>query len=390
MRCMKCGINEIKFNFSEGKIICGFCGFLMEENLSNPDLSFEGKMRGNFSVNGQFIRNSRDSTSINKNKFNDIILSSAKRKINQMSHSLKLKGSYQDEAMKFFILAIQKGFSNGKKFQNLCASSLYAVCRRKKTHHLLVDFSDITQIQTNKIGTVFLKFTRTLNISVPVVDPSLYIGRFVTGLQIGNKTERVGMSALRLIARMKREWVSTGRRPSGLCGAAILLATKLHGIKKTQKEISDIVRIGDVVIKSRLKEICKTSISNLTIEEIDAGGGDDGSRKSLLEFSYEKIKPPSMHKKSEIKISSKKMGKQNRNNKKWVYKAKKKIFEKNFSQNFRKKEAFYYLNSFYETSVKENIWNEINIKYICSHSIVARAQKEKPFAFFRLNEFSRN
>lgn len=40
------------------------------------------------------------------------------------------------------------------------------------------------------------------------------------------------MSALRLIARMKRNWISTGRKPTGLCGAAILLSTRIHGIKK--------------------------------------------------------------------------------------------------------------------------------------------------------------
>jgi len=294
MKCTKCGSVEITFNFTEGKIICKFCGFLFEENISNPEVFFEGKDKKNFSMNGQFVRKSNINSLTDKNKFNDLVLSSAKRKINQIAQSLKLKGSFQDEAFKFFILATQKGFINGQKLQNLCVSSLYAVCRQKKTHHLLIDFSDITQIQTNKIGSVFLKFSRDLKIKIPVIDPSLYIQRFVFRLQIGTKTRPVAMSALRLIARMKREWVSTGRRPSGLCGAAILLATKMHGIKKTQKEISNIVRIGDFAIRSRLREINKTSMSNLTIKEIDHGGGDDGSGNSLFGISNSKICPPSM------------------------------------------------------------------------------------------------
>mmetsp|Transcript_25264 Transcript_25264/g.63782 ORF Transcript_25264/g.63782 Transcript_25264/m.63782 type:complete len:423 (+) Transcript_25264:58-1326(+) len=412
MKCTKCGGIEINFNFAEGKIICKFCGFLFEENISNPEISYEGKDKKNFSIKGQFVRNSNTNFTSNKNKFNEIILSSAKRKINQIGQSLKLKGSFLDEAFRFFILATQRGFINGQKLQNLCVSSLYAICRQKKTHHLLIDFSDITQIQTNKIGSVFLKFIRDLKIDIPVIDPSLYIHRFVSKLQLGNKTQTISMSALRLIARMKREWVSTGRRPSGLCGAAILLATKMHGVKKTQKEISNIVRIGDFAIRSRLREISKTPISNLTIKEIDYGGGDDGSRNSLFGISNSKIFPPSM-----IRILEKKAFKNPgmKKFKKFVPFDKFSITKKDIKKNLEKeknfsattqywgekreqklqktkgnisgfREAFMYLNSIYETTIKENIWNELNVTYLCSHSIVARAQKEKPFAYFRMNE----
>jgi len=413
MKCIKCGTTDINYDFSEGKIACKFCGFLIEENLSNPEISYEGKDRGKFSINGQFVRNTDGIMTGSKIKCNDLILSGAKRKINQLGHSLKVKGAFNDEAFRFFILATQKGVSGGQKLLNLCISSLYAVCRRKKTHHLLIDFADITQIQTNKIGSVFLKFTRSLNINIPVIDPSLYIQRFVSGLQIGNKTQAVAMSALRLIARMKREWVSTGRRPSGLCGAAILLASKMHGIRKNQKEISDIVRIGDVAIRSRLREINKTSIGLLTIDEIDRGGGDDGSGNSLLEFSSAKIQPPSMISRIE------RTKKETRNEKIYGKKTYNRLMKdnsksKNLDQNFRKQkiilakkcnlkknkakfsmgkkmksieitESLCYINSNYETTIKESIWNEINTKYLCSHSIVARAQKEKPFAFFRMN-----
>jgi len=30
------------------------------------------------------------------------------------------------------------------------------------------------------------------------------------------------MTAMRLVQRMKRDWMSTGRRPSGLCGAGMV------------------------------------------------------------------------------------------------------------------------------------------------------------------------
>lgn len=41
-------------------------------------------------------------------------------------------------------------------------------------------------------------------------------------LEFGEKTHEVSMTALRLLQRMKRDWMHTGRRPSGLCGAGRL------------------------------------------------------------------------------------------------------------------------------------------------------------------------
>jgi len=31
---------------------------------------------------------------------------------------------------------------------------------------------------------------------------------------------------------MNRSWMTLGRRPNGLCGAAILIAARMHGFKR--------------------------------------------------------------------------------------------------------------------------------------------------------------
>jgi len=43
MKCRKCGAKEIEFNFTKGRISCKFCGFLIDENISNPEINFETK-----------------------------------------------------------------------------------------------------------------------------------------------------------------------------------------------------------------------------------------------------------------------------------------------------------------------------------------------------------
>ena len=49
--------------------------------------------------------------------------------------------------------------------------------------------------------------------------------------------DQVGRTALRLVGRMKRDWMQVGRRPSGICGAALLIAARMHGFNRTQKEV---------------------------------------------------------------------------------------------------------------------------------------------------------
>jgi transcription factor IIIB subunit 2 len=51
---------------------------------------------------------------------------------------------------------------------------------------------------------------------------------------------------------MKRDWMSHGRRPSSLCGAAILIASKIHGIKCSIADICQTVFVCDETIRRRL------------------------------------------------------------------------------------------------------------------------------------------
>uniref|UniRef100_A0A3B3ZR50 Transcription factor TFIIB cyclin-like domain-containing protein n=1 Tax=Periophthalmus magnuspinnatus TaxID=409849 RepID=A0A3B3ZR50_9GOBI len=75
------------------------------------------------------------------------------------------------------------------------------------------------------------------------------------------------MTALRLVQRMKRDWMHTGRRPSGLCGAALLVAARMYEFRRTIKEIVDVVKVCETTLRKRLNEFEDTPTSHMTIEE---------------------------------------------------------------------------------------------------------------------------
>ncbi len=62
------------------------------------------------------------------------------------------------------------------------------------------------------LGAVYLKLCRKLRVRLPVVDPTLYIVRFCHRLEFADKTHEVSMTALRLVQRMKRDWIQVRAR----------------------------------------------------------------------------------------------------------------------------------------------------------------------------------
>ena len=63
---------------------------------------------------------------------------------------------------------------------------------------------------------------------------------------------------------MNRSWMRTGRRPNGLCGAAILIAAKIHGFKRTSAQIVKAVHVGEETVRKRLNEFKTTNTAMLT------------------------------------------------------------------------------------------------------------------------------
>jgi transcription factor IIIB 90 kDa subunit len=73
-------------------------------------------------------------------------IENGRRKISQVAATLKLSTHHIEAAQRLFMLAVQHNFIQGRKTQNVIAACLYIVCRREKTPHLLIDFSDVLQV----------------------------------------------------------------------------------------------------------------------------------------------------------------------------------------------------------------------------------------------------
>lgn len=63
---------------------------------------------------------------------------------------------------------------------------------------------------------------------------------------------------------MTRDWLTIGRKPTGLCGAAIFIAAKLHGLPRPTKQVIEVVRVCEETLRKRVDEFSKTRAAELT------------------------------------------------------------------------------------------------------------------------------
>lgn len=155
-----------------------------------------------------------------------------------------------------------------------------------------------------KLARCFLKLFKFLDFQsqLPIIDPSLYIHRYCKALDLGAKTKGVTFTAIKLIQRMKRDWMCQGRRPSSLCGAAILIATKIHDVKCSTAEICKTVFVCDETIRRRLEEFKRTSVAKLTKEEFERmdDNHEEGEEMDPPAFQKARLKSIEMQYKREI------------------------------------------------------------------------------------------
>jgi transcription factor IIIB subunit 2 len=283
--CPDCGSREIEQHDASGASICTECGVVVEENAIVSAVEFVEGAGGASSMVGQFVsatsskaytggtgpgggglrgarfgfsRDSRETT-----------LANGRRRIQEIASRLRLGSHYVDAAHRLFTIAVEKNFVQGRRTTHVVAACLYIACRQEKSQHMLIDFSDALQVNVYVLGTCFLKFRRLLGLKLEIIDPALYVYRFAAHLDLDEKANAVALTALRLVGRMKRDWIVAGRRPAGICAAALLIAARAHGFSRHQTDVTKILRVCGFTVASRVREFELTPSANLTLEQFN-------------------------------------------------------------------------------------------------------------------------
>ncbi|KAK3542519.1 hypothetical protein QTP86_027703, partial [Hemibagrus guttatus] len=96
-------------------------------------------------------------------------LQNGKRQIHSLGSQLQLNQHCLDTAFNFFKMVVSKHLTRGRKMAHVIAACLYLVCRTEGTPHMLLDLSDLLQVNVYILGKTFLLLARELCINAPAV-----------------------------------------------------------------------------------------------------------------------------------------------------------------------------------------------------------------------------
>lgn len=268
----------------KGYICCGTCGKVLDQDIYTDQPEFIKDASGTSRMSGNILNSIESGSSLSHER----TLMKGRDEIWQIVTSLHVGGGETiiDMAHKFYTLAVDNNFTRGRRTTHVAAACLYIACRQSKKAYLLIDFSDYLKISVYVLGAVFLQLCQVLLLAEhPIVqkliDPSLFIHRFTERL-LGKRDNAVSDTALRIVASMKRDWMQTGRKPSGLCGAALYIAALSHGYNYTKSNIVAVVHVCEATLTKRLIEFENTESGSLTIEDFLAKADEE---EPVLEFS---------------------------------------------------------------------------------------------------------
>ena len=257
MICQNCGSNKIIYQTELSSSICLECGTVIEnyDQIINENPYSENKKIGN---NFNLLISNHIINSDNK----------IKKLFQKLISNLNLPEYFLQNSIKYYKLSSNKNFTKGRSQILICCIILYTLCRLNNTQHLLIDFSDISKINIYKLGYHYLKFIKLFNIKVNIIEPSLFLKRFINKLNLEIKIQKIILNtSLRIIQCMKKDWLIEGRNPCGICGATIYISLSINNIKFDLNTISNIVKISKETIKKRINEFSKSRFCKFTKEE---------------------------------------------------------------------------------------------------------------------------
>ncbi|EDL97407.1 BRF1 homolog, subunit of RNA polymerase III transcription initiation factor IIIB (S. cerevisiae) (predicted), isoform CRA_a [Rattus norvegicus] len=284
--CRGCGGTDIELDAARGDAVCTGCGSVLEDNIIVSEVQFVENSGGGSSAVGQFV--SLDGAGKTPTLGGGFHVNLGKESRAQTLQNgilyfiLADHGVGQDAGVGAAPhpppgepVATEPALPGHslQLLQDGCKQASYPRTENGPCDcclpllDMLLDLSDLLQVNVYVLGKTFLLLARELCINAPAIDPCLYIPRFAHLLEFGEKNHEVSMTALRLLQRMKRDWMHTGRRPSGLCGAALLVAARMHDFRRTVKEVISVVKVCESTLRKRLTEFEDTPTSQLTIDE---------------------------------------------------------------------------------------------------------------------------
>ncbi|ORX39134.1 hypothetical protein BD324DRAFT_577073 [Kockovaella imperatae] len=254
---------------------CQECGRIVEEGILMSEVGFSEGAGGRVHVQGTFVSNF--STGIPgfrgraKEETAHQVKTQGTQRIKMIAEDMRIETKTAHMAARWFGLAVDHKFTRGRRTEYILAACIYLQCRLVKENVMLIDFSERLAVNVYELGATYLRLRSTLNLPelLPEVDPAIYNIRFAKHLDFPETAieSKIATDASRLVRRFRADWMTQGRRPAGVCGACLVIASRMNGYLRTPEEVAQVVKVSPWTIKRRLLEFAQTSSATKTVDQ---------------------------------------------------------------------------------------------------------------------------
>lgn len=350
-------------------VVCTNCGVVQEEDGNfRAEVEFDETSTG-MAVRGTFVRADQTHQKQYHNRVSGAnnagreatssavsAKSIARQKMSAVMTSLGIYDVGLQSALYIFDQAYSAQFYRGRTLESVAVVSLYLAIRRNRGNAkyalMLIDFAEACQPQLNvfELGRMakelqsrlflterdkispewiqlehrrqsaktdaekagFAEQQRKLSARIDrltLQDPEDLIERFCDKLDFGDMTRTVINDAIKVAKSMNRDWMTTGRRPAGIAGAAVIIAARMNNFARTLREVVLVAKVTEITLGKRIEEFKETKSSKVSVQQFRAE-----DHESEREGSAE-IMPPSIYTKQPEYIAKKASTKRKRKGK---------------------------------------------------------------------------
>jgi transcription initiation factor TFIIB len=272
-----------------GEIICGGCGLILVDSMSDVSYENNGYSSEDFMTRARtgpatsltmydrglstIIGTNKDSTgkslsSKTKYDFNRLrtwdqrskskqtaSFSKAFTLMNGMKTKLGLSNNVVESAAYIYRKIVDAKLTRGRTMASLISASLYAACRENNTPRTLDDIADAGNVERRILSRSLRTIVKKLGLTLNQYDTTSFISKISNNLNLGEKTKR---DAFEILKRCESEQITAGKHPVGQAAASLYISCILNGEKLSQKKFSMESGVSDVTIRNRVALITKT------------------------------------------------------------------------------------------------------------------------------------
>ncbi len=294
--CPECGSDHIIRDEVRGELLCAECGLILSENAIDerpewsayspedeerlartgpPKRPLTGAAglttlisystrdgRGNpiYERNWPLVQRLRNLQRISAHVLpGERSLPEAVRLLRQIASQMELPPYVEAEASLICKRALEAKLASGRAIQSIVAAALYAACRIEGVPRTLAEVGLVAGIPKKSVARVYRVLLRAhVMPAVPPTQPSDYLDRFCSELALSSGTRAKAMVFLQDLARIDSAGTSA---PSGNVAAALLIACRATGERRSEKAIAHVTGVSEVTIRNRVRFLMQRVLS---------------------------------------------------------------------------------------------------------------------------------